>query len=141
MSPFKDSKSLVTGELGNLQSVQDSAHEPSQSVKDELKHSDPPPPEILRSLSNEEFTAWGEYLEKEKPEEYISWKMRMIGESQQRSTCRFENQQASGQQGSDALSTSDPSSFVQEGVTREEQKGDETLLTMKKHDISKRKEH
>ncbi|KIW34815.1 uncharacterized protein PV07_01568 [Cladophialophora immunda] len=139
MSDAKETKNPVSGQSGDFQPAQsDTTHKPQQGVKDETEHCCPPPPEILRSLSNKEFTAWGEYLEKEKPKEYIRWKMQMIGEGPPAPTnqnARIENQQAGGQLGI----SSGPSSMLQEEMPSREQKHDETLETKEMHDTLEKK--
>ncbi|OAP56179.1 hypothetical protein AYL99_09358 [Fonsecaea erecta] len=144
MSDLKESKSPLLGKPNELQSTQPATtHKSPQSVSEGLGDSGPPPPEILRSISNKEFPAWGEYLDKEKPKEYIMWKLKMIGEGHQAMTSQnagVENQQTSNGSGMGEPSSSGSSSRLQPEIPKGEQKHGEVLAAMKKHHVSEEKE-
>ncbi|KIY02203.1 uncharacterized protein Z520_02341 [Fonsecaea multimorphosa CBS 102226] len=145
MSDLTETKSPVPGKSSEPEATEpDTTHKPPQSAPDGTENDIPPRPEILRSLSNKEFTAWREYLgDREKPKDYINWKLKMIGESQQATTNQsagIQHQHAAGEPGIGEPSSSGSSSRLQEEMPKRTEKHDETLETKAKQDVLEGKE-
>ncbi|EXJ68358.1 uncharacterized protein A1O5_08150 [Cladophialophora psammophila CBS 110553] len=141
MAPLKESQNPVTGQSSNLQLAQsDTTHQPPPSVKNETDDNDPPAPDILQFLSNKEFTAWSEYLGKEKHEDYIQWKKSMIGEGHLQTineNAGIENKQGNDERpGIEEAPVSGLDGTNQKKMPEREQEQDLTFGTKEKHIVS-----
>ncbi|KIW89944.1 uncharacterized protein Z519_09374 [Cladophialophora bantiana CBS 173.52] len=144
MSPLEESQTPVTGHPNNLRLAQsDTTHQPPQSVKTEADDSDPPAPDILQFLSNKEFTAWSEYLGKEKHEDYIQWKKSMIGEGHLQTineNAGIENKQRDDKRPEiEEAPVSGLDGTNQEKTLEREQEQDSTFGIKEKHIVSEEK--